>query len=126
MRHCDVTATHDVCCRCHRTDISGASTGGKLAGKRIAVKDNIQIAGVPMWNGSNLVRGFVPTEDATVVSRILDAGGRIVGTTNVEDMCVSGASFSSIAGPVLNPHDKTRQAGGSSSGSGVAVSAEKR
>ena len=49
-------------------------TGGKLAGKRIAVKDNIQIAGVPMWNGSNLVRGFVPTEDATVVSRILDAG----------------------------------------------------
>ena len=38
------------------------------------MKDNIQIAGVPMWMGSNLVRGFVPTEDATVVRRILAAG----------------------------------------------------
>ena len=47
---------------------------GKLAGKRIAVKENIQIAGVPMSNGSELLRGFVPTEDATVITRVLDAG----------------------------------------------------
>ena len=59
--------------RCHKTDITGANDG-KLSGKKIAVKDNIQIAGVPMWIGSNLVRGFVPTEDATVVRRILAAG----------------------------------------------------
>ena len=59
--------------RCHKTDITGANDG-KLSGKKIAVKDNIQIAGVPMWIGSNLVRGFVPTEDATVVRSILAAG----------------------------------------------------
>ena len=54
-------------------DIRGASTG-KLAGKRIAVKDNIMMAGVPMSNGSELLRGFVSTEDAIVVTRVLDAG----------------------------------------------------
>ena len=49
------------------------------------------------------------------------AGGRIVGTTNVEEMCMSAGSFNCVNGPVLNPHDKTRQAGGSSSGSAVLV-----
>ena len=56
-----------------RMDIRGASSG-KLAGKRVAVKDNVQVAGVPMTNGSELIRGFVPSEDATVISRLLDAG----------------------------------------------------
>ena len=50
------------------------SASGKLAGKLIAVKDNIQIAGVPMTNGSELIRGFVPTDDATVITRVLNAG----------------------------------------------------
>ena len=104
----------------YRTDIRG-SGDGKLQGKRVAIKDNVQVAGVPMTNGSELVRGFVPTEDATIVTRILDAGGRIVGTTNCEDMCLSGASFTCINGPVLNPCDVTRVAGGSSSGSAVVV-----
>ena len=53
--------------------IKGA-TSGKLMGKTVAVKDNIQIAGVSMTNGSQLIRGFVPTEDAVVVTNILDAG----------------------------------------------------
>ena len=105
----------------YRTNIRG-STEGKLAGKRVAIKDNVQVAGVPMTNGSELVRGFVPTEDATIVTRILDTGGQIVGTTNCEDMCLSGSSFTCINGPVLNPYDVTRESGGSSSGSAVAVS----
>ena len=54
----------------------------------------------------------------------LVAGGRIVGTTNVEEMGLSGGSFSCVNGPVRNPHDKTRQAGGSSSGSAVLVGLE--
>lgn len=104
-----------------RADIRGNSDG-PLRDKRVAVKDNVQVAGVAMTNGSELVRGFVPTEDATIVTRILEAGGRVVGTTNCEDMCVSGASFTCINGPVLNPCDVTRTAGGSSGGSAVAVS----
>src|SRR5262249_2393588 len=46
---------------------------GLLAGRRIAVKDNIAVAGVPMMNGSTLIEGFVPRRDATVVTRLLEA-----------------------------------------------------
>ena len=56
-----------------KTDIKGA-TGGKLSNKRVAVKDSICVAGVPMMNGSKLMEGYVPEFDATVVTRILDAG----------------------------------------------------
>ena len=55
------------------TDITGASSG-KLSGKTLAIKDNMHIAGVPMSCGSNFLRGFVSSYNATVVSRILDAG----------------------------------------------------
>src|SRR3979411_2808879 len=59
-----------------KTDIrSGAE--GLLSGKKIAIKDNICVACVPMMNGSVLLEGYVPEFDATVVTRILDAGGNI-------------------------------------------------
>ena len=61
-----------------RTDIKGAPSG-KLAGKRVAVKDNVCVAGVPMMNGSRVLEGYVPEVDATVVTRILDAGGTSLG-----------------------------------------------
>ena len=48
-------------------------------------------------------------------------GGRILGKSNCENMCMDGTSFTGAAGPVLNPHDPTRSAGGSSSGSAVLV-----
>src|ERR1700722_5297906 len=54
-------------------DIPGAEAG-PLAGKTVAVKDNIAVAGVPMMNGSNTRVGFVPSADATVVTRLLAAG----------------------------------------------------
>ena len=56
-----------------RTDIPGAKSG-KLLNKKVAIKDNIAVAGVPMMNGSKLVEGYVPEYDATVVTRTLDAG----------------------------------------------------
>ena len=52
---------------------------GPLAGRRVAVKDNIEVAGVPMMNGSRTLEGFVPSRDATVVSRLLAAGATITG-----------------------------------------------
>jgi len=55
------------------TNIPGSSTG-KLAGKKIAIKDNVHISGVPMANGSHFFRGFVSSYSATVVNRILDEG----------------------------------------------------
>src|SRR4051794_11253767 len=103
-----------------RTDITGAMDG-PLAGRTIAIKDNTAVAGVPMMNGSHTLEGFVPSRDATVVSRLLDAGGRITGKAVCEDLCFSGGSHTSITGPVRNPWDLTRTTGGSSSGSAALV-----
>ena len=105
-----------------KTDIKGASRG-KLKGQRVAIKDNICVAGVPMMNGATILEGYVPEFDATVVTRILDAGGTIAGKTVCEYLCVSGGSHTSATGPVLNPHKPTHTTGGSSSGSGAAVAA---
>jgi amidase len=96
---------------------------GPLAGRRVAVKDNIEVAGVPMMNGSRTLEGFVPGRDATVVSRLLAAGATITGKAVCEDLCFSGGSHTSVTGPVRNPWDPTRTTGGSSSGSAALVAA---
>ena len=61
-----------------RSEIHGAETG-PLAGKTLAIKDNVCVAGVPMMNGTSVLEGYVPDVDATIVTRILDAGGTILG-----------------------------------------------
>lgn len=103
-----------------KSSIKG-SIFGKLEGKKIAIKDNVSVAGVPMMNGSSVLEGFVPDIDATIVTRILDEGGEIVGKAVCEHLCFSGGSHTSDTGPVLNPYDRTKSAGGSSSGSAVLV-----
>lgn len=103
-----------------KCSIKGAESG-PLAGKRIAIKDNVCVAGVAMMNGSAAFEGYVPDVDATVVTRILDAGGEIVGKAVCESFCSSGGSHTSDSGPVLNPHDPEYAAGGSSSGSAALV-----
>ena len=105
-----------------KCSINGA-TSGPLAGKKIAIKDNVCVAGIPMMNGSAVLEGYVPDVDATLVTRILDAGGEIVGKSVCEHLCFSGGSHTSDTGPVLNPHDPKRSAGGSSSGSAALVAA---
>lgn len=90
-----------------RCDIKGAPHG-KLQGKTVAIKDNTAVSGIPMMNGSHTLEGFVPDVDASVVSRILDAVGHIVGKAVCEDLRPSGGSCTSVTGPVLNPYDKTR------------------
>lgn len=100
--------------------IKGAASG-PLSGKTIAIKDNIAVAGVPMMNGSTTLEGYVPEFDATVVSRVLDAGGTIAGKTNCELFCMSGGSHTNATGPAHNPHKMEYSAGGSSSGNGIVV-----
>jgi len=96
---------------------------GPLYGRTVAIKDNICIAGIPMMNGSRALEGFIPSRDATVVTRLLNAGATIAGKSVCEDLCFSGSSFTSASGPVRNPWDTTREAGGSSSGSAALVAA---
>ena len=102
------------------TEITG-TPDGPLAGRRVAIKDNTAVAGIPMMNGSRTVEGFVPATDSTVAARLLEAGATIAGKAVCEDLCFSGGSHTSKTGPVRNPWDTTRSAGGSSSGSGALV-----
>jgi amidase len=106
----------------YKTSVKGASRG-KLEGRTVALKDNIMLAGVPMMNGSSTLEGYVPEIDASVVERILDAGGEIVGKAHCEAFCLSGGSHTNATGPVRNPRKPSHSAGGSSSGSAALVAA---
>ncbi len=105
-----------------KSEVRGAASG-PLAGKRVVLKDNVCLAGVPMMNGASTLEGYVPDVDATVVTRILDAGGTIVGKAHCEYFCLSGGSHTSAHGPVHNPYKHGFAAGGSSSGCGALVGA---
>jgi amidase len=103
-----------------KTNITGSSNG-ILAGKRVAVKDNICVAGVPMMNGSRWLEGYVPEVDATVVTRVLDSGGIVAGKAACEDLCFSAGSHTCATGPIRNPHNPEYSTGGSSAGSAALV-----
>jgi amidase len=103
-----------------KTEIKGASRG-KLAGRSIAIKDNIAVAGVQMMNGASTLDGYVPDIDATVVTRLLDAGAIIKGKAQCEYFCLSGGSHTGAQGPVRNPYNRDHSAAGSSSGSAALV-----
>jgi len=96
---------------------------GPLTGKKVAVKDNISVAGAPLLNGSPMMEGYIPAYDATVVTRVLKAGGEILGKATCENMCTSSGSHTSYPWPVRNPHNPEYMAGGSSSGCAALVAA---
>ena len=103
-----------------RTNVRGAAEG-PLAGRTVALKDNVALAGVPMSGGTDFLADYVPPVDATIVERILDAGGTIVGKATCEYLSASGGSHTAATGPVHNPHRRGHSAGGSSSGSAALV-----
>ncbi len=105
-----------------KSEVKGAASG-PLEGRKIVLKDNVCLAGVPMMNGASTLEGYTPDVDATVVTRILDAGGTIVGKAHSEYFCLSGGSHTNATGPVHNPYRYGHTAGGSSSGSGALVGA---
>lgn len=100
-------------------EVRGAPSG-PLAGKRLAVKDCIAVAGVPQSDGGGRRPHLVPTEDSVVVERVLAAGATIVGKANMEDFAV-GSGEGSYFGASCNPRNRAFSTGGSSSGSAAAV-----
>lgn len=92
-----------------------------LRGKRIALKDLISVAGMPLTAASAMFPDYVPDDDAVLVDRILRAGGRIVAFTNLEGMAFGGGGESGCFGPTRNPFDLTRSTSGSSGGSAAAL-----
>ena len=94
---------------------------GPLSGKRIGIKDTVCVAGIPTTCASKLLYDYVPDVDATVVKRILEAGGHITAMLNTDDFSFSGGGHTSTYGPGLNPASPKHIAGGSSCGSAAAV-----
>lgn len=104
--------------------ITGNSKG-LLAGKTVSFKDNIAVAQMPMSCGTAAFAELIPGFDATVVTRVLEAGGTVVGKNNMASMCAGVVRDGRAAhhGVPLNPHNPEHVSGGSSNGSAVAVAA---
>lgn len=106
-----------------RCSITG-TPGGPLDGRTVAVKDNTMVAGQPLGLGTRMMDGFVADRDATIVTRVLDAGAEIIGRSAVPAFCFDGGGFvGGLEPPVLNPRDPAHVPGGSSSGSAALVAA---
>jgi aspartyl-tRNA(Asn)/glutamyl-tRNA(Gln) amidotransferase subunit A len=95
---------------------------GPLHGVPIAIKDNIDTAGVRTTGGSAVFEDRVPEEDAPVIARLKSAGAVIIGKTNLQEFAMGGGE-TSFWGPARNPWNLAHNTGGSSSGSGAAVCA---
>jgi aspartyl-tRNA(Asn)/glutamyl-tRNA(Gln) amidotransferase subunit A len=103
------------------------STGklrGPLHGIPIALKDNIDTAGIRTTAASAVYDDRVPTEDAEVARRLKAAGAILIGKTNLHEFAMGGTSATSYYGPVRNPWALDRNSGGSSGGSAAAVAAD--
>jgi aspartyl-tRNA(Asn)/glutamyl-tRNA(Gln) amidotransferase subunit A len=102
-------------------EISAGNYRGPLHGIPIALKDNIDVAGVRTTAASNQYRDRIPTVDAEIVKQLKLAGAVIIGKNNMHEFAFGGSGVISAFGPVKNPIDPKRITGGSSSGSAAAV-----
>ncbi len=102
-------------------DAPAGQPGGLLRGMTLAVKDNIDTAGLRTACGSQLFANHVPNADAPVVERLRRAGAVILGKAAMMELAFGVRSTDAVAGQVRNPWDPDRIAGGSSGGSAAAV-----
>jgi aspartyl-tRNA(Asn)/glutamyl-tRNA(Gln) amidotransferase subunit A len=121
-----VTVTADealATARVAESELARGGWRGPLHGIPFSIKDNIATKGVQTTAGSKILEGWKPAFDATVVSKLREAGAIILGKTNLHEWALGGTTINPFYGTTHNPWDLNRIAGGSSGGSGAAVAA---
>lgn len=94
-----------------------------LHGLPIPIKDSVNTKDLPTTGGTPALRNFLPREDAPLVRKLVDAGGIVMGKTNLHELSFGWSSNNLAFGAVRNPYDPTRIPGGSSGGTAAAVAA---
>jgi amidase len=121
-----VTLNANALAQAERLDAAFAKDGkltGPLHGIPIAVKDQAETEGIETSFGSVALKGYIPAQDATIVTKLKEAGAVILGKTTMPDFAASWFGYGSVHGETRNPYALERDPGGSSAGTGAAVAA---
>jgi amidase len=102
---------------------AGKQLTGPLHGIPVAVKDQAETNGIETSFGSVALKGYVPDQDATIVTKLKEAGALIIGKTTMPDFAASWYGYGSVHGETKDPYALDRDPGGSSAGTGAAVAA---